>query len=437
MKICGLVLLWGIAITCGGQTNAVHHRFRFFLEPELAAPYTTGELRSRLALYVEDLNTIFSKNTIRRFDFDPATDVTVTNDLDRFHGHYPGDLPEGGNYEVWAMANYAPSYPSHGGHMSFATNGAGVSAGMSWAAIHNRKELASAPAGDEQLRDYVIQLLTVAHEMAHVFGAGSGEYYSLSVMSDTTGVAPVQNVQFAPWDPGTDPYWSQHLDYWTDPLLTFTFDLTHAEVLRRVLFAHVTSAMINAGFRNVFPLSRYLPNLAATRVWLFSGGPENPIVNATVRVWLVSQRTDIAREIFSGTSDASGRVQVGWEGEPNNEANTILIKAYPPSGEAKARWYSVYEAQEQKVLFGREELNIYMNLAATNPGPVVNVNRFGENGVEVQWPASAVDYVLEQTRDLKLPDWQFVNRAAQTNGSRYVVTFPASEANRFFRLRKP
>jgi len=54
MSICGLVLLWGIAVTCGGQTNAVHHRFRFFLEPELAAPYAAGELRSRLALYVED-----------------------------------------------------------------------------------------------------------------------------------------------------------------------------------------------------------------------------------------------------------------------------------------------------------------------------------------------------------------------------------------------
>jgi hypothetical protein len=238
------------------------------------------------------------------------------------------------------------------GTRSFATNGAGVSAGMFWAAIHNRNELTNAPAEDEQLRDYMIQLLTVAHEMAHVFGAGSGEYYSLSVMTDTTGVAPVQNVQFVPWEPVVDPYWSQHPDYWTDPLLTFTLYLTHADTLARVRFAHVSSAMINAGFRNVFPLSRHLPNLAATRVWLFSGGSENPIANAIVRVWLVSQGTDIAREIFSGASDVSGKVQFGWEGEPNNYANTILIKAYPPSGEAKARWYSLYEAQEQKCCLG-------------------------------------------------------------------------------------
>ena len=119
--------------------------------------------------------------------------------------------------------------------------------------------------------------------------------------------------------------------------------------------------------------------------------------------------------------------------EPNNEANTILIKAYPPSGEAKARWYSLYEAQEQKVLFGREELNIYMNMAATNFGPVVSVGRTAGDEAEVEWPARAVDYVLEQTTDLTLPNWQFINRAAETNGSRYVVTFPASEANRFFR----
>src|SRR6185503_3418039 len=55
-----------LADLSGGPANTVHHRLRFFIHPQLAGQITPATLRSRLAGYVADLNTIFSKNTIRR-----------------------------------------------------------------------------------------------------------------------------------------------------------------------------------------------------------------------------------------------------------------------------------------------------------------------------------------------------------------------------------
>ena len=417
--------------------NEAHHRFRFFIHPDVAAPLTTSDLQMRLAWYVHDLNTIFAKTSIRRFDFNPASDVAVTDELDGLYGYYPGDLPESGNYDFWAIVKPSTTGFSHGGFMSFSTNGSGVAAGLHWHEVHDRMALSNAPAGDLQARDYWRQINALAHEMAHVFGAGIGEYYSLAVVQDNTGVPPVQNIEFHVWEPDSDPYWAQHPDYWNDPLLAWNQDLSLAELLEKVRFAQVSSAMIDAGFRNVFPLGRHLPDLSATRVWLFSQGPQNPIPNATVRVWKVSAGTDAAEEIFHGLSDSHGQVQFAWNGAPNSDDNLVLIKAYPPAGGApKVRWYSVYEAQEQKVLFGREQLNIFIDLAANGVPPSVTAHREPDGGVVVSW-TNAIDYVLEQTQNLTPASWQFVKRVPQTNGSVYSVLLPPNAPAAFFRLRKP
>ena len=423
------------ALNGRAESNLVHHRFRFFIHPEVAASLTLPELHSRLAWYVHDLNTIFSRNTIRRFDFNPAVDVIVTDELDSLYGYYPGDLPEGGNYELWAIVKPSTYDFSHGGYMSFATNGAGVSAGMYWHEIYDRNALTNAPVDDLYARDYWRQMNAVAHEMAHVFGAGVGEYYSIATVQDMTGVAPVQNIEFHNSDPSADPYWSQHPDYWNDPLLAWNQDLSLRELLEKVRFAQVSAAMINAGFRNAFPFSRYLPDLSDTTVWLFSEGPQNPVVNAAVRIWKVSARTDAAEEIFAGSSDASGKVQFAWNGSPNNDDNLILIKAFPPLGSPQVRWYSVYEAQEQKILFGRDRLNIYLDLAPDDAPPVLALSEIS-GGMVLSW-TNVIDYVLEQTQDLDSAHWQFVNRVLQTNGTVYSVLLPTNTGPAFFRLRKP
>jgi hypothetical protein len=57
------------------------HRFKFFLHPDLANTLSADERRERLALYVEDLNAIFARQTSRRFLFDPEKDIIITNQV--------------------------------------------------------------------------------------------------------------------------------------------------------------------------------------------------------------------------------------------------------------------------------------------------------------------------------------------------------------------
>jgi hypothetical protein len=60
-----------------------------------------------------------------------------------------------------------------------------------------------------------------------------------------------------------------------------------------------------------------------------------------------------------------------------------------------------------------------------------------EDRVEVAWACERRRLRFGTNDGFEAANWQFVNRVAETNGSRYVVTFPVSEADRFFRLRKP
>lgn len=413
-----------------GPTNTIHHRLRFFIHPQLASQMSPAVLRSRLAGYVTDLNTIFAKNTIRRFDYNPVSDVTVIDLPDSALGYYPGTLPETG-YELWAVVkSSADSYP-YGGYKNITTNGAGVAAGLYWEAIHDRNAIANA-AGTPGMYNYLTQLRMLAVVFEQVFGAGKGAY-SIDYMYDPTGVAPYSTAQFHAWD----PYWSQHQDYFTDPLFASMGGVSLADSLRRVRFAHVSAAMINAGYRNGFPIERYVPDLSATTVWVFRDVPQNPIVNAWVRVWDVSQRTDTATEIFNGLSDSSGKVQFAWNGGDNNEHNTILIKVYPPAASPKARWFTFYDAQEQKMVFGRNRLDIYMNMAANPVAPALSLRRDLAGNLILSWSAAAIDYVLENTRELGLPNWQYVPTTPESNGSQVSLLLPTDRPSAFFRLRRP
>jgi len=190
--------------------------------------------------------------------------------------------------------------------------------------------------------------------------------------------------------------------------------------------------MINAGFRNGFPLSRYVPDLSATQVRVMAD-PQTPFTNTPVKVWKIMAHSPFtAQQIFDGSTGSDGRVQFAWSGEPNNDDNLMLIKAWPPAAAPLVKWFSFYDAQEQKMVFGRTNLEV--NLLAST-APLLTIQATG-NGFVISWPVDAAGFALEATASLSAPDWQAVNQQPTTNGLSQSVTVPRNSTSQLFRLRK-
>ena len=271
----------------GAETVQVH-RFRFFIHPDLAAGLSRAELHRRLALYVADVNTLFARQTIRRFAFDPASDVTVTNGIP-YSGHCGGCADT--DYEVWAhvLPSSIPALGSYGGFMAFDDSCAGVAADLHWDAVHDRAALESA-TGTPAWLQYCRQLHHLLHELEHIFGAGIGEYYGLLRVSDPTPESPQVPIDYT--TPG-DPFWSSHAEYLADPLTLFTADLTYSNLMARVRFADVTAAVINARVRG--SLNATLPDLSRTRIAVQRAETGTPVAGARVKVWRVRQLPTVCR----------------------------------------------------------------------------------------------------------------------------------------------
>ena len=58
-----------------GRAPPSTHRLKFIVDPELAADIGPAEAARRLAQYVADVNTVFTRETVRSFSFDPAADL--------------------------------------------------------------------------------------------------------------------------------------------------------------------------------------------------------------------------------------------------------------------------------------------------------------------------------------------------------------------------
>lgn len=81
---------------------------------------------------------------------------------------------------------------------------------------------------------------------------------------------------------------------------------------------------------------------------------------------------------------------------------------------------------------------VAMDLTVPAAPPALTIANVAGNAsvVEVSWPADATGWVLETATDVSSPEgWQVVDAAAQTVGTRSVVTVQ-SEGTRFFRLKK-
>jgi hypothetical protein len=69
-------------------------------------------------------------------------------------------------------------------------------------------------------------------------------------------------------------------------------------------------------------------------------------------------------------------------------------------------------------------------------GPAIQ-SSFSSGNLNLSWPSSAGDFVLQTATNLAPPvAWSNVVATVTTNGGALSVSLPATNAQRFFRLRK-
>jgi hypothetical protein len=332
----------------------------------------TGELASRLAAYVDILNAIYD-GTGRRFVFEAADGVVVTDVPPMSGWCCPGGepLPEEG-FEIWVRARFAGAGESGGGTMSMDTSGAGVAAGLRWMDVWDVTALAP---GSPQLEDFWRQIDHLAHEIAHIFGAGISEYYSLLRVRDRTGVEPILDIDFGAL-PG-DPYWTAHADFvgdvllhnvWNAPVVGAPTDVSSLVAAAR--FSPLSRAVIATGMRNASALQQSLPDLSHVRVVTRDAVSGAKLAGAGVTAWAVETTAPYdARILVHGRSGRDGLFHFDWGATSpfSNAGQLRLVKASAPGYTGAAAWASVFDAQAAKLLDGRDTLRIDLSLEPTPP----------------------------------------------------------------------
>jgi hypothetical protein len=80
--------------------------------------------------------------------------------------------------------------------------------------------------------------------------------------------------------------------------------------------------------------------------------------------------------------------------------------------------------------------NITNNAGAAVPGPPISMTLSGTNAV-LTWTTNVTGFLLQRSDDLSATNWFFDSTPLQVVGGQTIVTEPATQAVRFFRLIRP
>lgn len=384
----GLLLLLPMAASAAldevGQAPPSVHRLKFYVDPSHAAGIGAAEAGRRLALYVADVNSVFRRETVRSFVFDPASDLQLVAPAAAPRCSFNG-LVDG---EIAVCVSVSQRGYSHGGlAMSWTYPQKGVVWNLHWIGIHDPARLSRVPtaaAPETTEKDYLgRQLKTLLHELEHVFGAGSGEYYNASHVADTTGVAPKADLALS--NP-RDPYWWPRQHWRHDPLLGSVFEerfrpqANRAATLAMTRFTAGTKAMINTDWRQWprWASSKYMAGTARTQVAVTDRASGAALPGARVAVWRDPGSRRPLVPVAEGTSDAQGRFVFDWGCGHSCFAvgkTTLLVKAQAEGRVAGATWFTIFDAFEQKAVHGRAAITIDLPLGVADAQlPMVAVN---------------------------------------------------------------
>ncbi|PLC03395.1 hypothetical protein CY658_21505 [Variovorax sp. RO1] len=361
---------WAALNEVGRATPSVH-RLRFFIDPQLAADIGAPEAGRRLAQYVADLNTVFMRETVRSFTFDPAKDLQIVA---------PGAAPPCGfsgvaGGEIVLCVGPSKRGYSHGGLTTSTTfPPTGVTWNLNWTAIHDPLRLSRAitsAAPESTEKDYLgRQLKTLLHELEHVFGAGSGEYYNAIAVADTTETAPASDLALVKH---TDRYWWTRQHWRLDPLLGTVFEQRYDPAANRVAtlglirFTEGTKAQINTDWRDWPKLgsSKFMAATTATQVRVTERESGAALAGAPVSVWRDPGAGKPLEPIAQGTTNAEGRFVFDWRCGFSCFAvgkTTLLVKAQASGRAPGATWFTIFDAFEQKAVQGQAAFTIDLPL---------------------------------------------------------------------------
>jgi hypothetical protein len=332
------------------------HTFKFYLDPALVPNMDFA--KAVLPKYIADMNTILAKNTDRQLVLNIETGIVLTGTQPHSNSA-ASPLPAEG-FEIWAHAvpsNYSVSY---GGYAGIDKSGAGVIAGLRWTRLYDPDQLQA-----DELADYWTQVNNMLHELAHVFGAGIGEYYNLSLVKDMTGVEPLLDINLL--DPG-DPFWGDKPDFLADPLLQNpvrasnlgTFSSREA-LLAFVQFSRLTAAIINGSYRNGTPTADLSDIIV--KVVDQEGAP---VEAANVRIWSVTGDSSYQSEFMvDARTGGNGEISFAWGGSsmPHNIYDFLrLIKVHKNGYAPSAKYVSIFDVDIAKFVHGQDEFVVTMAL---------------------------------------------------------------------------
>jgi len=362
--------------------NAPHsvHRLKFYVDPALADEIGPAEAGRRLAQYVADVNTVFTRETVRSFVFNPASDLQLIAPASAPPCSHSG-LVDG---EIAVCVSKSTKGYSHGGlAASWTFPQKGVTWNLNWIAIHDPLRLSraiTAAAPESTEKDYLgRQLKTLLHELEHVFGAGAGEYYNAAMVKDTTGTAPQADLALMS---DTDRYWWTRQSWRLDPLLGTVFEQRRDPATNRVItlnmirFTAGTKANINTDWSDwpKFGTSKYMAGTTATQVRITDRDTGAALPGAQVSVW---RHTGASPQqpmslLVQGTADAAGHFAFDWDcGFTcfNSAKSTLLVKASAPGRAPMASWFTIFDAFEQKAVKGQSTFTIDVALGAVDTTP--------------------------------------------------------------------
>jgi hypothetical protein len=342
------------------------HVIKFYLDPALAPDVEFA--KSVLPKYVADMNTILAKNTLRRLVFDPQTGLILT-DKKPHTDSARSPLPTEG-FEIWVHAVQTGAPISYGGYAGIDASGAGVLGGLKWTHLYDPDRLTLA-----EVMDYTIQLDHMLHELAHVFGAGMGEYYNLAHINDTTNTAPLLNINLN--DPA-DSFWGDKPDFMTDPLLRFTRTSSRPDYLSTVRYSDLTAAILNGGYRNGFP------SFTQTTLQVLDTKGQ-PVMGVSVKIWSVLGIAPYTNQlVLDGTTDEWGKIIFSWGDSmsSHNAGNFLrLIKVVRNDpAEVQARYVSIFDADIAELVRQDEAhvvtITLVSNQTASDPSPAMGYSMY-------------------------------------------------------------